>query len=656
MRTRRFPIWLLPLLVVTGACTTTKPAVPAPEVVETPPTGELEAGFRYSLYGPDFNPGAQYWADLGVEMARKFPGSRPGTVWIVGRLAERGTEMSFPGTSADPLIRFTDQDSNEEALTLFDQLGFACWLQVEPGNASVVETIHLMLDRYGHHPCVVGVGVDVEWFRSVEQPDGDAVTDDEARAWLAAAREHDPSYRLFLKHWLTEKMPPTVREGILFIDDSQIFPSRESMVEEFARWGQTFAPAPVGFQFGYPSDRPWWRSFDDPPAEIGRKILEAVPNAEALYWVDFTALEVFPPPPEIAAAHAAESAKLVGQPIVGVKMYELPADLDRLFAQWRDLGVTAAFVSQAAAENERFRSIAKTSGIDVFVIVPVFYDPVALERDPSLVAITSTGREAREDWVEFVCPSRESYRSQRIEEVREMVARLRPDGLSLDFIRHFVFWEKVHPATLHSDIPNACFCSHCIEAFSEETGIEIPGTLNATAEIADWILEHNAGPWTDWKIGLINSMAWDLARVAREKRPSIEINIHAVPWRRTDFGGAILRSAGQDFATLANYADYLSPMTYAHIVERPPDWIHSVVVRLDEESGAPILPSIQVKEAYRPGVEFTDAEFEQHLREALKVPSRGVIFWSWEAFEADPAKLRIATTVLEELRAARDGS
>ena len=90
-------------------------------------------------------------------------------------------------------------------------------------------------------------------------------------------------------------MPPTYREGLLFVDDSQILPSLEAMVNEFAEWGKAFAPAPVAFQYGYPSDKPWWSQLDDPPADIGRAILARVPNTEGLYWVDFTVLELFPP-------------------------------------------------------------------------------------------------------------------------------------------------------------------------------------------------------------------------------------------------------------------------------------------------------------------------------------------------------------------------
>jgi hypothetical protein len=57
-----------------------------------------------------------------------------------------------------------------------------------------------------------------------------------------------------------------------------------------------FAPAPVAFQYGYPDDRVRWRKLKDPLVDIGKAILKTIPNTTALYWVDFTVLDVFPPP------------------------------------------------------------------------------------------------------------------------------------------------------------------------------------------------------------------------------------------------------------------------------------------------------------------------------------------------------------------------
>ena len=278
---------LCTIVIAAGCATTRREAVEEKRMVG--------AGFRYSAYGPDWDPGPAYWLRVGQEMAARFPGAVGETVWIVGRLEGDGTLLNFPVDGDHPLILGSETDENEAALDLFDRHGFRVWLQVEPGHAPVEELIHIVLDRYSHHPSVVGVGIDVEWFESTEQPEGRAVTDAEARAWLAAARKHDPDYRLFLKHWEIGKMPPTAREGLLFIDDSQILPSLQTMVDEFADWGRAFAPAPVGFQYGYPSDRPWWSKLDDPPGDVGRAILDRVPNTEGLYWVDFTVLDLFPP-------------------------------------------------------------------------------------------------------------------------------------------------------------------------------------------------------------------------------------------------------------------------------------------------------------------------------------------------------------------------
>jgi len=266
---------------------------------DTRPAQEpLGAGFRCSIYSKRVDPGPEYWTLVGREMAARFPGARPEAIWIVGRINGNGTQLPFPVPDdvGDPLITGSnEQDRGEAALNLFDELGFRVWLQVEPRFASAEKLLNLVLKRYSHHPSVIGVGIDVEWNKSIDPDGGEPVSDAEASAWLALARSYNLSYRLFLKHWLPEKMPPTVRDGILFVDDSQVFPTMDPMIDEFAQWGKAFAPSPVAFQIGYPSDRPWWHQLSDPPKDIGMRILKVVPNTQAIFWVDFSVLEVFPP-------------------------------------------------------------------------------------------------------------------------------------------------------------------------------------------------------------------------------------------------------------------------------------------------------------------------------------------------------------------------
>lgn len=270
----------------------TATTAPLPTHTPVPPKG---AGFRYSTYGPAYNPGPDYWPYAGQEIVKRLPGHTPQAIWIVGQINGDNVFLNFPCDTEKEYIYCTGVDMNEPILSQFDELGFQVWLQVEPGNADVSELIHLMLKQYGHHPSVIGVGVDVEWYQSDGSPLGTAVTDEAAAEWLGAAREHG-NYRLFLKHWLPEMMPPNLREGLVFIDDSQQFESLGEMVTEFTNWGNHFAPAPVGFQFGYPADKTWWREYDDPVKTMGLAIESAVPNTESLFWVDFTILDVIPPP------------------------------------------------------------------------------------------------------------------------------------------------------------------------------------------------------------------------------------------------------------------------------------------------------------------------------------------------------------------------
>jgi hypothetical protein len=258
-------------------------------------TFSLGAGFRHSTYGPKSDPGPEYWLGVAKQMSAKFPGSHPETIWIVGELADKGTRLSFPGQPTDPLIQHTATDLNEEVFKIFDLNGVKVWLQVEPGHADVKKLLYEVITHYIHHPCISGVGVDVEWHQSSDPDHGVPVDDATASAWLALARKFNSNYRLFLKHWLPEKMPPHLREGLFFIDDGQGFSSLDGMLADFRTWANAFNPAPVGFQVGYPGDHKWWGKFDDPPAEIGSALLKSFPNTAGLFWVDFSVLEVFPP-------------------------------------------------------------------------------------------------------------------------------------------------------------------------------------------------------------------------------------------------------------------------------------------------------------------------------------------------------------------------
>lgn len=329
-----------------------------------------------------------------------------------------------------------------------------------------------------------------------------------------------------------------------------------------------------------------------------------------------------------------------GGKIIGVKVYDFPGELNDLFGQLESAGINTLFVSPMLARRSGFRSSATAHGMPVFLIVPTFYNPEVLAEDSTLYAITAGGEKAVDDWVEFVCPNRKGYRKHHLDYLKSLVRELTPDGISIDFIRYFVYWEKVSPDQTIVDLPQTCFDDTCLAAFADQYKVRYPEYVKKREEKADYILSNYPVQWTEFKVKTITSYVREITSTLKTIDPSIQFNLHLIPWRETDFKGAIRKIAGQDVEDLGPLVDYISPMCYTHMVKQPPEWVHEVVVDIDPATTGKVLPSIQVSRAYLEE-SFSTQDFQKTLQSALDEPSRGVIFWSWEALIKDQEKLEV---------------
>lgn len=262
------------------------------------PTNIWYAGVRSSSYGIKPFPEPEKWHFSMEKMSSYFEGSSPCAIWIVGVVKnKKACLLEFPSDGrVHENVIFSEYDKHEPYLDYFDQSGIKAFLQVEPANADVPILIDLVLSRYKHHQCVIGFGIDIEWHREVDNQDwGVKVTDKQAEAWELQVKSHNKDYRLFLKHWDRNWMPPRYRGGIVFVSDSQIFRNFEEMRDEFVDyWAAYFAPNTVFFQIGYPSDKSWWQKMENPPSEMGKAIAKRLTQGCGIFWVDFTLREVVP--------------------------------------------------------------------------------------------------------------------------------------------------------------------------------------------------------------------------------------------------------------------------------------------------------------------------------------------------------------------------
>jgi uncharacterized lipoprotein YddW (UPF0748 family) len=179
-----------------------------------------------------------------------------------------------------------------------------------------------------------------------------------------------------------------------------------------------------------------------------------------------------------------------------------------------------------------------------------------------------------------------------------------------------------------------------VEKFTRIYDYHIPDSCITTPQKADFLLTHDEVAWNNYRTDLIASMVKELAREAKKIRPGLKINVHVVPWRDGDFGGASINVAAQDLSKIAPFTDFISPMCYSQMLKRDASWIADVVTAMDNSAPGKILPSIQVYPYYT-DTPFTVKDFKNCVKAALKSPSLGVVFWSWPLFEKDKERMSL---------------
>ncbi|MBN1980449.1 MAG: hypothetical protein JW795_02885 [Chitinivibrionales bacterium] len=250
------------------------------------------------------------WHNAINKMHDYFPQSQRYTIWTLGEMwGDDSTEclLYFPSSGKTyPNIAFDETDLSEKYFTYFDQNNVKVIVQVEPADADLKTLMDIIFKRYGKHQSIVGFGIDGEWYQCHLNEWGKKVTDEEAKQWEAWVKTYNSSYILMLKH--PDKnmtyLPPSYRGEIIFVNDCEARAKKsdpgvyKGYQEEFLPVMKSFAdkynPNLTIFQIGYPTTKPLWKDFPDPPKKVGSDILALCKQNIGIFWVDFGMKGILP--------------------------------------------------------------------------------------------------------------------------------------------------------------------------------------------------------------------------------------------------------------------------------------------------------------------------------------------------------------------------
>jgi len=307
-----------------------------------------------------------------------------------------------------------------------------------------------------------------------------------------------------------------------------------------------------------------------------------------------------------------------------------------------------------AIDLERLRESARAGDVRFGAICQIFYDADTARDRPDLVPLDQHGDGTYVNWQQLVCPSDRAYRQYKLSIVKEVAETIRPDVVSLDFMRFATTWEIIPPGTAPADIRNFCFCDRCLAAFQEQAHVTIPADLEARDRKAAWILANHDAEWVAWKAGVVTSFVEQASRLVKAVDPAMQVNVHVLPWTEVTFDNAIVWNGGQDVAALAPHVDYLSPMVYHKLIGHAPDYIGELTAELARKSNTRILPSIQAAKILDEA-ELSADEFQRSLELALAPPSAGTLIFQWGELRVNDqaSSLRRAKNAIFQAASAR---
>ncbi|MBT8297529.1 MAG: hypothetical protein KJO52_04280, partial [Maribacter sp.] len=230
------------------------------------------------------------------------------------------------------------------------------------------------------------------------------------------------------------------------------------------------------------------------------------------------------------------------------------------------LGVNAIFVHSGSINHDIMKR-ARSEGVKVYAEFATLNGKNYVEAHPEAWAINEKGEKVgAASWFMGVCPTEPTFRQYRFGQLRDLLLEYDLDGVWIDYVHWHAQFEEPEPI-----LPETCFCNHCLDGFSKDSGIEIPD--GTTSDKALWILNNHDEPWRDWRCKVIYDWTYEIKNIIKEVNPKTLLGLYHCPWDDQEFNGARRRILGLDYTLLKETIDVFSPMVYHRRMGRKPEWV-----------------------------------------------------------------------------------
>jgi len=221
----------------------------------------------------NFTRPATNWSDAAKEFAAE--GSLIDLV-VAQENLDQFTYIPFPHPDSGYLRSSSQIDRIEPYLQKFDETDQKVILSIQSGRVDPFRLVQILLSRYGHHRCIIGINVDLEWKKTGE---ANHASNKERDAWLYAIKQHDPDLKLFLTYFRDHTHFPDDADDLVILFDGEGATQME-LLKQYKELSGHFNS--VGIYTGYRSSHPQTAPID--------RILAAAPNTQYIIHTQ----DVFP--------------------------------------------------------------------------------------------------------------------------------------------------------------------------------------------------------------------------------------------------------------------------------------------------------------------------------------------------------------------------